>query len=238
VLINSGESSVILLWALMVVLVGAAVLMFIGQRTANGLLWTIAISLLAMITAVLAAMYGFHHRYWSAAVFCGSGFDSGNVCASQVDSPSDRSEQMTTSQIRPIREGDAPAAATLCEQLGYPADARDVLARVRQIMADPGRSVLVACVDDAVVGWMDLSIEYHLQSEPVALIGGLVVAEAMRGHAIGRQLCQAAEGWARGRGMTRIRVRSNAIRERAHAFYLRDGYARVKTSAVFEKTLA
>jgi hypothetical protein len=34
-----------------------------------------------------------------------------------------------------------------------------------------------------------------------------------------------------------MRVRSNAIRERAHAFYLRDGYARVKTSAVFEKAL-
>ena len=35
-----------------------------------------------------------------------------------------------------------------------------------------------------------------------------------------------------------MRVRSNAIRERAHAFYLRDGYRRVKTSAVFEKLLS
>jgi GNAT superfamily N-acetyltransferase len=145
---------------------------------------------------------------------------------------------LVSAQIRPIREEDARTVAVLCEQLGYPADMPAVLARVRQIAADPNRTVLVACVDDAVVGWMDLSIEYHLQSEPVALIGGLVVAEAMRGQAIGGQLCQAAEGWARGRGMTRIRVRSNAIRERAHAFYLRDGYARVKTSAVFEKTLA
>jgi GNAT superfamily N-acetyltransferase len=105
-------------------------------------------------------------------------------------------------------------------------------------MADPGHSVLVACVDDAVIGWIDLSIEYHLQSEPAALIGGLVVAETARNKGTGRQLCKAAEDWARDRGMTRIRVRSNAIRERAHAFYLRDGYARVKTSAVFEKTLS
>jgi hypothetical protein len=37
--------------------------------------------------------------------------------------------------------------------------------------------------------------------------------------------------------VARLRVRSNAIRERAHAFYLRDGYTRVKTSAVFEKPL-
>lgn len=145
---------------------------------------------------------------------------------------------VSDAQVRPIREDDVPQVAVLCEQLGYPADIPVVLARVRRIAADTGRSVLVACADDAVVGWIDLSIEYHLQSEPVALIGGLVVAEAVRGQAIGRQLCQAAEAWARGCGMTRIRVRSNAIRERAHTFYLRDGYARVKTSAVFEKTLS
>ena len=59
----------ILLWALMVVLIGAAVMMFIGQRTANTLLSAIALSLLATITAVLAALYGAHHRYWSAAVW-------------------------------------------------------------------------------------------------------------------------------------------------------------------------
>ncbi len=143
-----------------------------------------------------------------------------------------------SAQVRPIREEDVPAVAVLCEQLGYPADMPAVLARVRQIAADSNRTVLMACVDDVVAGWIDLSIEYHLQSEPVALIGGLVVAEAVRGRGIGRQLCQAAEAWARGRGMSRIRVRSNAIRERAHAFYLRDGYTRVKTSAVFEKTLS
>jgi GNAT superfamily N-acetyltransferase len=145
---------------------------------------------------------------------------------------------VSTLQIRPIREDDVLTVALLCEQLGYPTDVPSVLTRIRHIAADPGHSVLVACVAGAVVGWIDLSIEYHLQSEPAALIGGLVVAEATRSQGIGRQLCQAAEDWARGHGMTRIRVRSNAIRERAHAFYFRDGYARVKTSAVFEKTLS
>jgi GNAT superfamily N-acetyltransferase len=142
-----------------------------------------------------------------------------------------------TVSIRPIRTEDATAAAMLCTQLGYPTDEAAVLARMQQIAGDAHRAVLVACVDDAVVGWIDLSMEYHLQSEPAALIGGLVVADAARNRGIGRQLCQAAEDWARARGVARMRVRSNAIRERAHAFYLRDGYARVKTSAVFEKNL-
>jgi GNAT superfamily N-acetyltransferase len=128
-------------------------------------------------------------------------------------------------------------AAGLCTQLGYPADEAAVLARMNQIAGNAHRAVLVACLDDTVVGWIDLSVEYHLQSEPAVLIGGLVVAEQARGRGIGLQLCRAAEDWTRERGVARLRVRSNAIRERAHAFYLRDGYARVKTSAVFEKTL-
>ena len=66
---------------------------------------------------------------------------------------------------------------------------------------------------------------------------GVVVSERVRGQGIGRQLCKAAEDWARAQGVARLRVRSNAIRGRTHAFYLRDGYAQVKTSAIFEKTL-
>lgn len=145
--------------------------------------------------------------------------------------------KQTGGHIRTLREEDAQAAAGLCEQLGYPTDIASLLVRIQQIAADPNRTVLVSSVDNAVVGWIDLSIEYHLQSQPVALIGGLVVAETARSRGIGRQLCQAAEDWAQARGMKRIRVRSNAIRERAHAFYLRDGYAQVKTSTVLEKTL-
>lgn len=142
-----------------------------------------------------------------------------------------------TVSIRAMEPEDADAAMRLSAELGYPADRRTMLRRMQQIADDRNRAVLVACVDGDVSGWIDLSIEYHLQTEPVALIGGLVVSEAARGRGIGRELCKAAEGWARGRGITRMRVRSNAIRERAHAFYLRERYARVKTSAVFEKPL-
>lgn len=140
-------------------------------------------------------------------------------------------------QVRPIRPEDAEVAARLSTELGYPVDAPAVLARMRQIARYRNRAVLVACLDGEVVGWIDLSVEYHLQSEPAALIGGLVVSDAVRGRGIGRQLCVAAEDWARGLGIARLRVRSNVVRERAHAFYLRDGYTRVKTSAVFEKKL-
>lgn len=59
----------ILLWTLVVVLVVAAVLQFVGQKRRDSFLMAMAISLIALATAVLAALYGFHQRYWSAAVF-------------------------------------------------------------------------------------------------------------------------------------------------------------------------
>ncbi|MFL6427214.1 MAG: GNAT family N-acetyltransferase [Acidobacteriaceae bacterium] len=139
--------------------------------------------------------------------------------------------------IRLLRPEDADAVLRLSAELGYPADRESMLRRIEQIAGEANRAVLVACLDGQVVGWIDLSLEYHLQIDPVALIGGLVVYETVRNRGIGRELCEAAEDWARGRGVTLMRVRSNVIRERAHAFYLRDGYARVKTSAVFEKAL-
>jgi predicted N-acetyltransferase YhbS len=92
---------------------------------------------------------------------------------------------MEMMRIRPIEARDAKVAAELCTQLGYPVDEAAVLARMRKIAGDAHRAVLVACLDDVVVGWIDLSVEYHLQSEPAALIGGLVVAESSRGRGSG-----------------------------------------------------
>ena len=39
------------------------------------------------------------------------------------------------------------------------------------------------------------------------------------------------------RGLARLRVRSNVIRERAHRFYERVGFEKIKAQAVFEKSL-
>jgi GNAT superfamily N-acetyltransferase len=96
----------------------------------------------------------------------------------------------------------------------------------------------VACRDSIVIGWIDVGIVHHLQVEPSGEIGGLVVSHACRSLGIGAKLVWRAEEWVRERGVTRVVVRSNVTREAAHRFYLREGYERTKTSAVFSKTLA
>jgi len=141
-------------------------------------------------------------------------------------------------KIREAARSDAAAAAALSGELGYPVSVAEMEKRLRRVEGDPGHAVLVACAPDGtVIGWLDVGLVFHLQSGMYGEIGGLVVTESARGSGVGRELVARAEQWAAARGAVRMLVRSNAIREDAHRFYLRESYKRVKTSAVFEKTL-
>ena len=141
--------------------------------------------------------------------------------------------------LREIGLEDADAVARLSGELGYPVSAKEMAARIHAQIALPDHVIYVACLpDDDVVGWIDVHISHHLQAAPRAEIGGLVVASGARSRGIGRRLVERAERWAADHGMTQMVVRSQISRERAHQFYLRQGYQRTKTSAVFSKDLA
>ena len=140
--------------------------------------------------------------------------------------------------IRPIERADAAAVAQLNGELGYPATVSEVAQRIAALQNAGRQSVLVACRNNDVVGWIDVAITFHLQTPPYALIGGLVVKEGLRGQQIGKRLCEQAEAWSRAQGVFLMRVTSRSTRDDAHRFYLRDGYTDVKTSRVFEKDLS
>jgi GNAT superfamily N-acetyltransferase len=134
---------------------------------------------------------------------------------------------------------DVEDAARLATQLGYPSTAEQVARRFQAIEANRDSHVAVA-VDETgtVVGWIHVFGNRLLESEPDAEIGGLVVDESVRGHGVGTALVAAAETWARDRGYPVISVRSNVVRQEAHAFYQERGYAVVKTQVKFRKTIA
>jgi GNAT superfamily N-acetyltransferase len=88
-----------------------------------------------------------------------------------------------------------------------------------------------------VVGWIHVFAAHRLESGPFAEIGGLVVGEEARGRGVGKRLLAAARSWAFERGIRELRVRSNVLRERAHRFYEREGFARSKEQAVFVQSL-
>jgi GNAT superfamily N-acetyltransferase len=140
-------------------------------------------------------------------------------------------------EIRDITPGDAAIAAALSGELGYPVSPPEMRARIEQLMAGRDHGVFVACRDGRVIGWIHVSAVQHLQADPRAEIGGLVVTASARSAGVGARLVSQAEQWARAHGFSSVVVRSQIMREAAHRFYLREGYERTKTSAVFAKRL-
>lgn len=137
-----------------------------------------------------------------------------------------------------METADAEAVSELSGELGYPLEPAAMAARIEHMKACNTRDALVACPGDgSIVGWIEMEVVEHLTSDRTVLISGLVVAAEMRSRGIGKMLLQGAEQWAKARRVRRMLVRSRITREDAHRFYEREGYVRVKTSAVFEKPL-
>jgi len=144
-----------------------------------------------------------------------------------------------TLTVREIAAADAAAVAELSGQLGYETSSAEMEQRMNEILPlRKGHAALVACLGDEVVGWIEAEVMHHLQSPPHSLITGLVVKDGVRSLGVGGRLCAEIEEWSRREGVGVVRVTSRMTRERAHRFYLREGYTQTKTSAVFEKALS
>lgn len=140
--------------------------------------------------------------------------------------------------MRTARIEDADRVAALSLQLGYPATPVEVRERLALILGDDRHALYVAKeIDGEVVGFVHVYVTPLVEVEAQAEIGGLVVHETHRGRSVGRLLMEEAERWAREKGCKTVVVRSNVVREGAHAFYRALGYAPVKRQLVFRKAL-
>jgi GNAT superfamily N-acetyltransferase len=132
---------------------------------------------------------------------------------------------------------DVAPVADLLTQLGYPSTAEAIARRFTRIDGRNDQALLVADDGTAVVGWMHVGTRPYLESDESADILGLVVAEGQRSRGIGAALVTAAETWAVEHGCQMIRVWSRITRDRAHAFYERGGFERIKTQYCFQKII-
>jgi GNAT superfamily N-acetyltransferase len=140
--------------------------------------------------------------------------------------------------IRPPRRHDVPVLAELSGQLGYPATAADLERRLDAVTSNDHAAVLVAAdAIDRPIGWVHVELKRTLVAPLTAQIMGLVVDAEARDSGVGRELLHAAEEWAAGRGCAHVVVGTRITRERAHRFYVREGYTLAKTSHFFEKAL-
>lgn len=140
--------------------------------------------------------------------------------------------------VRRVAPEDSAAIVELSRQLGYEVAVETVAERIRALISSAqNQAAFVACSGAEVAGWIEAVVEHHLQSPPHGMITGLVVRDRMRSAGVGKRLCVEVEAWCRANRISVLRVTSRMTRERAHRFYLREGFAQIKTSAVFEKVL-
>ncbi|MGN6789331.1 MAG: GNAT family N-acetyltransferase [Rhodanobacteraceae bacterium] len=139
-------------------------------------------------------------------------------------------------RIRAATPADGEALASLSGQLGYPADAATIVRRLADA-ADHGVVLVAVDARDVACGFAHAEPRRLLIADPFVELAALVVDEAARGSGAGAMLLAAVEAWARESGFASVRVRSNILRERAHRFYLREGYIEKKRQAVFLKRL-
>lgn len=141
--------------------------------------------------------------------------------------------------IRAAQPEDAATIAILATQLGYPNTTEEAETRLRDVLAQPDSTVLVAVDEDgAVIGYGHVFGAHRVDADPFAEIGALVVDETRRSRGTGAALVAAMEAWAIEQGFREMRVRSNVVRERAHAFYDRLGFARVKRQQIFARPIS
>jgi len=141
-------------------------------------------------------------------------------------------------EIRSPRPADYPRMAELAGQLGYAANAEDIARRVAGMEPLSEHSLFVAELPNGEIGgWIGVFVYRCVEADARAEISGLVVDERLRSQGVGFRLLEHAEQWAREKGCQAVGLRSNVIRDRAHAFYERHGYVHLKTQKSFRKTL-
>ena len=132
-------------------------------------------------------------------------------------------------EVREARASDWPEVSALLAELGRPdvrgADDEDFhQSCYERYLARPDAVALVAVEAGGVVGFIDLEFRQRLNFRAQeAWVPDLVVAEKSRSRGAGKALLDEALRRARARGCFALELESAVWRERAHAFYLREG---------------
>lgn len=131
---------------------------------------------------------------------------------------------------------DAPALCRLDRvSMGYDYPEEKTAVQLGKLLHSGRDKILVAEIDEKVVGYLHL-VDYELlYFGPMKNIMGIAVDPERRRMGIGKALLEAGEEWARESGADGIRLVSGESRVGAHAFYRAVGYEGCKMQLNLKK---
>ena len=138
--------------------------------------------------------------------------------------------------IREARQEDYSQIYTLNQVLGYEYSLEKTKKQLVKLLNRSTDKIFVACVEDRVVGYIQISDYECLYNDPLKNIMGLAVDRDFQNRGIGRALLSKAEEWARDQGSTGLRLNSGMERKEAHGFYEHCGYKNRKEQKNYIKS--
>lgn len=135
--------------------------------------------------------------------------------------------------VKPMELKDLESVEHLCQELGYPTSKALIRERFELLGKQPRHGLFVVH-DSKVEGFIHLEVVLDLIEEQKVEIKALVVNENQRGKGLGKLLIEKSREWAKSHGVSIIYLSCNILRDKAHAFYLREGFKKTKNSHFFE----
>ena len=127
--------------------------------------------------------------------------------------------------IRHAQQTDWPSIVRLLDQLDYPDTGTFMETRLAQLLSDPAETLLVWEDNRKILGFLSLHFipQIALKGD-FARISYFSIDETARSKGIGAKLEEHATQLAREKDCGLIEVHCHTRREKAHAFYFRQGY--------------
>ena len=119
--------------------------------------------------------------------------------------------------------------------LGYDYESDKQKHKLEQVLNDNTQAVFVADIGGKVVGYIHLANYDVLYADNYKNCLGLAVDNNYKRMGIGSALLKQAEIWAKENGAVGIRLCSGVEREKAHKFYLSQGFIECKLQKNFRK---
>ncbi len=137
--------------------------------------------------------------------------------------------------IRKAKISDYVDINSLVNEFGFECNQEEMKNRLSSILSKDIHKVLVAEIDNKVIGFVDFDHYEVVYSDPGINITGLIVNIEYRNKGVGTALLLEIEKYAKSNKMAFIRVNSGSQRIDAHKFYKKNGYDNEKDEKRFLK---
>jgi len=132
---------------------------------------------------------------------------------------------------------DATVINNLSKQLGYECEVTNTASYISALNELTNEELVVAVYQNNIIAWMQLSYILRIESGYFGEITGLVVDERHRSAGVGHMLVKYARDWCKTKGLSKLKVRTNVLRQRTHSFYERSGFTLHKEQKIYEITV-